>query len=691
MTKVPEELSRAGVTAREANVFWLVAERLNNREIANRLVISVRTVESHVTALLRKLVVADRRQLAAVAAQIRSRAGPRQRLPRPLDSFVRRDRELQVLGKLIADHRLVTLVGPPGAGKSRLALELARSDQTRPPAVLVDLTAVQATQDLPHAFLDALGVPQAGRPARMVLDEALAVEDVWLVVDNCEHVGDAAAALLQEVLSATDTVWVLATSQRPLGAVGEAVFSIGPLAVPPEGARLAVDLLAWPAVRLFVDRAGAADPNFDPTANPEAVAALCRRLDGLPLALELAAARMRTFTPEELVARLDDRFAVLETGHRRPARHRTLEAAIEWSYHLLDDNEQRLLQRLAVFAGEFEYDDVVAVVTGSNLSSSEVARAFPRLVDRSLVSRRRFEPPTTSFRLLDSIRAFASHRLAEADAAGATARRHAEHYLQTADVDLALYGPAQIWWIEWLERHWADLRQAMRWALAHGECERAWRIVAVMAYGFDVLGARSEVVTWLDDLLMAGLPAGETDAITAGHVAAYLLEHRDRTRALEWAERSAAMAERHGADVLQARSSLVLGWIYARRQNASRAVIELRRALELFPEQGHAWFRASALQLLGMLTPVLAMALEHLSEAAELFASIGDNIKHANVRYMMAALCIEQGERLDDARAWLAQGHHLATLLGSRAEAALDGVDLARLDRLLARASDNDA
>jgi predicted ATPase/DNA-binding CsgD family transcriptional regulator len=687
-TVLPEQFARAGVTPRQAEVFWLVADRLGNREIAGRLVISVRTAESHVAALLGKLGAADRSELIALAAGMRGR--PSQPLPRPLDSFVSRDRELEQLGGLIASHRLVTLVGAPGAGKSRLALELARSAPTLPPAVFVDLTPVRAGEDVAQALFDALGVPRTGQDASAGLAEALAAGDFWLVIDNCEQVVDTLAALLLALLTSTDTLWVLATSQRPLNVAGEVVFTVDPLAVPAEHVTSTSELLASPAVRLFTDRARSAAPEFDVAATPEAVATLCRRLDGLPLAIELAAARLRTFTPEELLARLHDRFVLLSEGPLgRLPRHRALEAAIGWSYELLDDAERDVLQRLSVFPGEFAYDDVVAVIAASDLSTGDVARIFPRLVERSLVTRRRrTADAATSYRLLDSIRAFASQRLRGADPQGMALRRHAVHYLLTAaDAAPAVLTGERQAMLRWLELHWADLRQAMRWALTNDRHELAWRFVAGMGFGWDVLGVRGEAFAWLDDLLAAGPPDDEGTAAAGALAAAHLLDFRDADRARELAERAVALADRLGADMPRARARIALGWVHARRLETSRAVREFEHALELLGADGHEvngheWDRAYALQGLGRASLLLESALAHFAASADLFAAIGDNAKHANVRYMMGMVCLEHGERLDEARGWLDHAQRLALVAGHHHEQLHAAVQLARIDQL---------
>jgi predicted ATPase/tetratricopeptide (TPR) repeat protein len=507
---------------------------------------------------------------------------------------------------------------------------------------------------------------------------------VWLVVDNCEHVGDTVGALLHDLLSATDRLWVLATSQRPLRVAGEAVYPIGPLALPPDHVRSATELLASPAGRLFADRARAAASGFDVSADPQAIATLCRRLDGLPLAIELAAARMRTFTPHELLARLDDRFLLLGEGtHGRLPRHHTLETAITWSYDRLTEIEQRVLERLSVFPADFQYDDVVAMVAGSDVSNDDAARAFPQLVDRSLISRRANAPAggDARYRLLESIREFAAQRLAGADPHGAALRRHAVHYLLTAaDSGPKLLGAGQATAIDWVERHWNDLRQAMRWTVEHDRHDLAWRFIGGIGLGWDVLGIRGEVFTWLDHLLAAGLPDDGIAATRAALAAGYLLEFRDTSRALDMSERAVALAERHDTTALRARSRILLGWLYARHAKVSQAEALLHQTLDALPEP--TWDRAFALQGLGKAAPHLETALEYFAASAETFAAIGDAVKQANVRYMMATACTDQGLRLDDARAWLTHAQRLAVGAGSHHEQLHVSVQLARLDQL---------
>lgn len=679
---VAQELSRAGVTAREAEVLSAVAARLTNREIAERLYVSVRTVESHVSALLRKLGAADRGELIRRGAQVQQQARTHD-LPEPVTSFVGRVRELADLAGLLAGTRLLTLTGPGGVGKTRLALRAAVDSSGEYPdgVALVDFAALASGTLVTEAVARALGVAeQPGRPIADTLRAAVAHTEALLVADNCEHVIDDVARCLAGLLPA-GRLRILATSREPLGVPGETVYDLRPLAVPrPHGATAPQQLAECDAVRLFTDRAASAAPGFALTdANAEAVAELCRRLDGLPLAVELAAARVRAFSPHHLVAHLDRRFDLLTAGARTaPARHRTLAATIRWSHDALDDDERVLFERLAVFPGTFDYDAVEAVCRQPPLDRAATITAFPRLLDKSLVSSHQAGAQQVRYQLLETLRVYASQRLPAA-AAASLQERHAAHYLAVAETAAPrLKGPDQHTWLARLAAEQANLRAALAWSVQAGQIDTALRLLSALALYWDDSGQRREAADWIDQILAAGdlppTPAG-VDALAAASV---LLQASDVEQAGRLARTAAELAQRLG-DRERAVAALALGWASAYQGRGGAAVTALGRALAFFDAQAHPWERASTLQGLALATADLDQAIAYAQQAAVLFQHVDDRSRYANTLYTMADGALNAGVRLDDAHTWLEHSLQVSQAAGTEHDRVHALLGLARL------------
>ncbi|MFG1851862.1 ATP-binding protein [Actinomadura geliboluensis] len=391
------------VSEREAEVLAAVGRHLTNTQIASRLHISVRTVESHVSSLLRKYGVANRRELAILAAErqedaaggaARSVAG----LPAARTSFIGRGEELAEIEAASGQARLVTLLGPGGVGKSRLAAVAAAASGQG--GAFVDLVPVR-DGFVEHAVAAALDVTESPRAElHTVIAGRLGRSRTLIVLDNCEHLLDAVAGFADRILAACPGTRILATSRERLGVPGERIVRVGPLP------------LASHAEALFTDRARDADPDF--AAGPAAVAEICARLDGMPLAIELAAARSAALGADGVLAALDDRLRLLAGGRGADARHRSLRAVLTWSHDLLDAEERTLFRRLAVFAGAFDLAAVLAVAPGTGAGAA--ADVLGRLVDKSLAGR----AGPARWRLLETVRAFAAEQLAlsgeEADA-----------------------------------------------------------------------------------------------------------------------------------------------------------------------------------------------------------------------------------------------------------------------------------
>jgi predicted ATPase/DNA-binding SARP family transcriptional activator len=389
-------------------------------------------------------------------------AAPPTNLPAELTSFVGRDAELVQVAGLLGAHRLLTLTGPGGAGKTRLAVEAARAElpATTDGVWLVELAPVSDPAEVPSAALAALGLREqallysrgpAGAPADEQADAlgrlltALAGRRALLVLDNCEHLVAAAARLAGRVLAACPQVRVLATSREPLGITGEALWTVGPLTLPPDPAVTsngteragspAPAISEYASVRLLAQRARAVLPGFEVTAaNALAVARICRALDGMPLAIELAAARLRTLSPDQVAARLDDRFGLLTGGSRIALpRHQTLRAVVDWSWDLLDEAEQVLWRRFATFAGGATLEAAEQVCAGSVIAPGQLLDRLTALADKSLLSVRH-GPQGPRYRMLEIIRAYGLERLAEAGERDALRQAHARYFTRLAEV-----------------------------------------------------------------------------------------------------------------------------------------------------------------------------------------------------------------------------------------------------------------
>ncbi len=423
-----------------------------------------------------------------------------------LTSFVGREDELRLLAELVAGSRLVTIVGPGGGGKTRLAIELAAAHQDEWPdgVRLAELAPIRDPVDVPHAVLDALGgtdgdgtgrggAGRGGADPRRRVTAALTGRTLLLVLDNCEHVVDAAAELADLLLRECPDIVIVATSREPLGVPGEALLLITPLGLPPAGHLDPREAARYPAVRLFADRAANVRPGFTlDTGNAPAVTAICRSLDGLPLAIELAAARIRALTPAQIAERLDDRFRLLTAGSRVALpRHQTLRAVVAWSWDLLTEAERRLARRLSVFAGGATLDSVEQVCAAD-------AADLAALVDKSLVE----VDDAGRYRMLETIRAYAAERLAESGEATRLWRRHAEHLIALAEnAEPRLRTADQMTWIRRLAAEHDNLNAVLRWAIDSGETVTAVRLCGSLNWYWWFGGYRTEAAVWAGQVL----------------------------------------------------------------------------------------------------------------------------------------------------------------------------------------------
>ena len=449
-------------------------------------------------------------------------------LPAHLPRLIGRDEELVALcgALLAADQGLLTMTGTGGCGKTRLALEVAATlrEQFADGVWYVELAGIGDPALVPTAVATALGLREApGRPVIETVRQSLRERALLLVLDNCEHLVDACARLVDDLLSGCPGLRVLATSREPLRMTGELVWRVPGLAAPDLDSPRTdpVELSRFAAVRLFAERARAARPDFAMgPRNARAVGNICGRLGGLPLALELAAARVRVLSAEEIATNLDDSFRLLTGGSRTaPARQQTLRAALDWSHDLLSVEERALFRRLAVFAGGFDLASAEAVGAEGAIARTDVLDQLTRLVDKSLVLGDQADG-LVRHRLLEPVRQYARERLNDSGDAPATAARHAAHFLALAeDAEPKLMNPDRHRWVARLETEHQNLRAALSWLLSVGEVEAGVRLATALVPFWSNRGHLSEGRRWLERGLTIGgsnLPAARRAKALSG-------------------------------------------------------------------------------------------------------------------------------------------------------------------------------
>lgn len=435
----------------------------------------------------------------------------RNNLKLEVTSFIGREREIEQATRILEQSSLLTLTGPGGVGKTRVGLRLARVllDRFDDGAWIVECGSLTDPAFVLPSVVSTIGMTEpAGRSLLAAIVDHLKGKRSLLVLDDCDPVLTACAELAEALVRACAAVRIVVTSREALGVPGEAILPIASLITPEIGsAVLARDLGAVDACRLFIERARAVQPTFELTdTNARAVAQLCRRLDGIPLAIELAAARVRALPVEQIAARLDDRFRLLTGGSRTSvARHQTLRATIDWSYDLLTEPERAVLRRLSVFAGGATLEAAESVCAGDPVEPFEILDVLGRLVEKSLV----FTDPTSAearFRLLETVREYARGRLVEADEGETTLRRHRDWYLALVDEasPAFFHGPEPVEWLRRLDREHEDVRAALEWCLDQpGEGRSGLRIAAGLWRFWEIRGHLSEGRGWLERMVEA--------------------------------------------------------------------------------------------------------------------------------------------------------------------------------------------
>jgi predicted ATPase/class 3 adenylate cyclase len=596
-------------------------------------------------------------------------------LPRQLTSFVGRTKELGEISALLRQTSLLTLTGSGGAGKTRLALQVAAEMiEAFPDGVwLVELTSLVDPALVTQTAAMAIGVREEHRPLIDTLVDYLKPRAMLLLLDNCEHVLAASAALVQSILQNCPKVPVLATSQEALGIAGETVYRVPSLTMPDPGHLPPLDqLTGFEAIRLFVERAASSRPGFTLTrANAGAVAEISARLDGIPLAIELAAARVKVLSVEEIAARLADRFRLLTLGSRTaPARHQTLRAALDWSYDLLAPQEQLLLGRLSVFAGGWTLAAAEAVCAGEDCPAEDVLDVLTRLVDRSLVVVGQVGADTW-YRLLETVRLYAREKLEAFGGGEAIRRRHRDWYLQFVEgIELELQGPALETWLRRLEVEHDNIRAALEWCrTAEPNPEYGLRLAGAMWHFWEVRGYWTEGREWLEGALKRGegvaVPA-RAKALTGAATLAFF--QGDFPRASALGTESLDLSRKLGDKRAIASCLNVLGLEACRLEKYDQAARLGEESLALSKEVGDSWGAAGAHLILGLVArgagdyPRAAPLLE---QGVAQFRQLGDKWATAMGVNDLGLVLREMGQYAR-AQELLEEGHTLFRELGDR-------------------------
>ena len=573
----------------------------------------------------------------------------RHNVPEPLTALIGRDADLRRVAELIREQRIVTLVGVAGVGKTRLALAAASAavmDFTHG-VWLVELAALTDGSLVRGTVAAGVGITldrDRDQSSLAALVAALSSRQLLIVLDNCEHLIAACAEVVVAVARACPRVHILATSREPLAVDGEIIWTVAPLDIPAldERSKLPQQVTDAASVRLFVERARSVHPDFSVTPrNAAAVARICACLDGLPLALELAAARTRVLSPEQLAERIDERFQLLVGGPRSsPARHQTLEAAVTWSYDLLDQQDRRLFERLSIFAGGFSLDAAEWVCMPDDRAA--VLDGLAQLVNASLLMARQVDSEQR-FAMLETLREFGRRRLRERGDDDEMLRRLAQWVLARAEqAEPALRGPDQARWLRWAELEHDNVRSALAWAMETRDADTVLRLTGSLWWSWLLHDRWIEAEEWLESALSMARGTKHTMAFArtlhgAGTTAAFRGKY---AQAQNYVDQSVALARELDdlESVLAGHSAFALLRQFQGDIDAAQA--HVHSMLELAEQLDRPWYAARAAEF------IASRALERgdLSEAANQLTRAVGLARDAGDQWNLAMLLSHLGD-----------------------------------------------
>jgi len=635
-------------------------------------------------------------------------------LPTALSSFIGRERESVEVKRLLLSHRLVTLTGLGGCGKTRLALKVAHElvEEFEHGVWFVELASIIDSAFILQTINSSLNIrEQSGQSLMDVLVDYLADHNILLVLDNCEHLISACAQLAETILQKCSELKILATSREVLGVTGEVAYAVPSLSLPsqqpwtdPTSAQSALGPYEESeSVQLFVARAAENSPEFKLTSENGAwVAEICRHLDGMPLAIELAAARVRSLSIQQIAQRLDDRFHLLTSGSRTaPPRQQTLAATLDWSYALLSETEQKVLQRLSIFAGGATLDAAESVCSDDEIYPSGILDAISHLVDKSLVLADKPERGETRYSLLETIRQYALEKLTESGDVDESRNSHLSYFIQWAEkAEPHLMTAEQLQWLELYEAEHDNLRAALEWCNVDNErakaglqlaaaCGRFWRLRGYISEG----RMRLTIALLPESVRERNLTRARALTFNANHI--YLQSDYPAMRPL--AEEALSIWRELGADgkVGTAYTLDLLGELATEEGDYERADLFFNEALEIYETLNYTHGLGQIHMQLGwaaMRTGKLEEAQHHLEEFLSLAQAAGDKTHIAFAYSGLGEVAVRQ-EQYEHAISLLRQGltinreqgdkWGIGTLLGSLGWVALRQRDFKRLNALL--------
>ena len=597
-------------------------------------------------------------------------------LPAQLTSFIGREHEIAEVKRELRAHRLVTLTGPGGTGKTRLSLQVAADllDQFHHGVWFIELAALTDPELIPQTILSAIGISeQSGKPPLELLREYLHGKKSLIVLDNCEHLIEASARVADVLLNAAPNLRVLASSREALAVKGEASYPVPSLSLPDIKHLPVIEQLSqYEAVRLFIDRALLVSPHFVVDKdNAPFIAQICYRLDGIPLAIELAAARVKVLSIEQISKRLDDRFRLLTGGERTALpRQQTLRALIDWSYDLLSENERLLLHRLSVFAGGWTLEAAEEVCAGEGIESYDVLDLLTQLINKSLVDvlgkSSRAEP---RYRMLETIRQYAREKLLDGPDSAVLRDRHLTYFVKLVEqAEPELYRSNQHSWLNRLQNEIDNLRTALEWSLAT-DVESGLQIASLPWRFWQGYGYLQELGTWLRQLLERHDTVNALHAHALAVYSFYIFRQGRLPEAIGLARQSLEMARALSDKHVEAFGQSLLGIFTVTQGNVGEGEPHLMQSLSLYRALGDKIGQADTTEWLSIQSGDSEHAIAFTKESLRLYRELGDLTGIASSLTSLARLTFWSGD-VSSPVAWLEEACSIARQLGDESNEA---------------------